>query len=87
MPYKITIEETREVIATTGKEWAVIGEKQVENDPRWREPDDPSVRVINEYGYTPEVEKKVTVTRTILLRELDDLDVSAVIAAVNGLQL
>lgn len=37
------------------------------------------------YEYTPEIEKQVAVERTIYLQNTDDLDLSEVIKAVNGL--
>ena len=38
------------------------------------------------YGYTPEIEKEVEVTTKVLEQTVDDLDLVAVIRAVNGLK-
>lgn len=38
-----------------------------------------------DYGYTPEIEKKVDVERVIYLQNSEELDLGAVIKAVNGL--
>lgn len=39
----------------------------------------------DEYGYTPEIEKKVDVEREIFKQDIDLLNIVAVIKAVNGL--
>ncbi len=86
MSYKITITETRQVRKTLGKEWAVIGEKEVERDEQLiREASDPKTRIETIRGYTPEVETLVNETRDVLVQTIDDLDLPAVIRAVNKL--
>lgn len=83
MPYKITIEETKEVIATTGKEWAVIGDEEVEREQSFMDSDESKTRIKPIYGYTPEVEKKVTVKREVFMQTVDEMDLRSVIEAVN----
>ena len=87
MPFKITIEETREVVATTGKEWTQVDTEEVERERGLlsQDPGEPKTRVKPIYGYTPEIEKKVTVKREVLVQEVDTLDVTAVICAINGI--
>jgi len=67
--FKITIEHETEETQTKGREWKVIGSK--END-------------IPEYGYTPEIQKVVQISRTIYMQTVNELDLPAVIAAVNA---
>ncbi len=87
MPFKITIEETKEVIATTGKEYVQIDTEEVERDDRWgSQPDEPKTRIKPVYGYSPEIEKKVTVKREVLTQTVDELDVNKVIRAINGIE-
>jgi hypothetical protein len=88
MSYKITIEETREIKKLVGKEWATLGTKEVERDERYyaREKDEPKTRIEEVRGYTPEIEKTVTETRQILVQVVDELDLSDVIRAINGLK-
>ncbi len=67
MSFKITIEETRDVRKTIGKQWEIVGKD-------------------GERGYTPEVET-ITTERTEIYRQVvDDLDLIAVIEAVNKIK-
>jgi hypothetical protein len=70
MSYKITIEETKAVTKIVGRNWEVV--KRVDNT--------------HDYGYTPEIEKTVKETTEIYQQIVDDLDLAAVIIAVNKLQ-
>lgn len=38
-----------------------------------------------EYGYTPEIEKEVDIEREVFKQNVDALDITAVIRAINGL--
>lgn len=38
-----------------------------------------------DYAYTPEIEKQVSVERTLYTQNTDELDLSAVIKAINNL--
>lgn len=67
--YKITIEETKDVRRIVGMQWGPV--KKVGDN--------------TEYGYAPEVETLVTQTREIYRQEVNDLDLAAVIIAVNKL--
>lgn len=66
--FKITIERTRTVERTVGKEWAQIG--QLENGKP-------------EYGYTPQVQKTILESDDIYTQIVETLDLKAVIDAVN----
>lgn len=70
MAYTITITKTETVTRKVGKEWKVIGQ----------DPDQTDV-----YGYTPEIEKEVETETKILEQTVVDLDLHAVIKAINGL--
>lgn len=87
MGYKITITETRRVVRTAGKVWEKVGEKEVEREPRFfsQETPEPKTRIEPVYGYTPAIEKEVSETRDVLTQEVDELDLAAVIRAINGL--
>lgn len=75
--YTIVIKQVRNMVKTTGKDWTVVGEKAVFSG---------SVgSTVREYGYTPEIEKRVAVEREVLKQEVDELDLPAVIRAINGL--
>lgn len=84
--YKITIEETKNVLAMTGKQWAKVDTVEVERDDLLRGPDEPRTRIKEVYGYTPEVEKMVEVKREVLIQIVDDMDLAKVIKAINGLE-
>ena len=83
MSFKIVIEETRVVEKLEGKEWKLIGAQEVERDPCHVGEGESRTRVDGVYGYTPEVIKKVEVNRQILVQEVDELDINAVICAIN----
>lgn len=85
MSFKITIEETKTVKTIAGKEWAKIDTEEVEREQRWCEKDEPKTRIKDVMGYTPEIEKLATVKREILVQVVDQLDLSKVIKAINGL--
>ncbi len=71
MRYKITITEETTEVKLQGKEWAEGGKGGVNDGAK--------------YGYTPEIEKTVEVTREIYTQNTDTLDLKAVIKAINGL--
>lgn len=87
MPFTITIEETRTVTKTVGKKWEKVGTKEVDRDPKYFQgsTDEPKTRLESVYGYTPEIDKAVAETRTVLKQEVDSLNVPEVIKAINGL--
>ena len=68
--YKIVITEKTLKELPHGKEWKQVGEKA-----------DGS----SKYDYTPEIIKAQEDERVLLKQELDELDLAAVIRAVNGL--
>jgi hypothetical protein len=85
--YKITIEETKTVKKLCGKEWTVIGTKEVEREERFyqRQEGEPKTRIEEVRGYTPEIERDIPVTNTLLVQEIDTLDIGQVIRAINNL--
>jgi hypothetical protein len=86
MSFKITITETRIVKKIVGKDYVVIGSKEVERDLSFRSsPNEPKTRVDPVYGYSPEIEKSVPETVTVLEQTVDLLDLKTVIAAINGM--
>lgn len=85
--FKITIEETKLVKKIVGKDWAVVGSKEVGQDPRYCiVADAPKTYMEDVRGYTPEVEKLVEVKSDILIQEVETLDLPAVIKAINNLK-
>jgi hypothetical protein len=68
--YKITIERTRTVPATLGHDWKVVGQDADGKD---------------KYGYTPEYEGERTEYTDLYVQRVDELDVAAVVAVVNGI--
>ena len=68
---RFTIEITETAIETgfTGREWV-----------KGVDPENPE-----KGGYTPQVESKKKVSRVIYTQNLEDLDLTAVIKAVNGI--
>lgn len=70
MPFKITITETKAVRKMQNPQW-----EQVSQDAEG----------LPVYGYTPEVEITATEQRDVLIQEVDNLDLVAVIRAVNRL--
>lgn len=85
MSYEITIKERREVKKLVGKEWAVIGTKEVPRDESFyrQDKDEPKTRIEDVRGYTPEIEKTVIEDREVLKQIVDTLDLAAVIRAIN----
>lgn len=87
MSYEITIKQTRTVRKVQPQRWMVVGTKEVERESRFYQHNDkePVTRIEQVYGYTPEVETVQEETREVLKQEVDELDLKAVIRAINGL--
>ena len=68
--YRITIERIETVEQDCGKEWEVV-----EETPTGQ----------NVYGYTPSIIKPVTVEAKVYEQIVDNMELSAVIRAVNSL--
>jgi len=86
MSFTITIVEKREVIEVAGKDWKKIDDVEVIRETGMydvRTDDDPKTRIKEIMGYTPEVEKRVIKEVEILKQVVEDLDLAAVIKAVN----
>lgn len=82
MSYEITIKQTRQVKKLCGKEWRVVGKKEVE---RTFCDGGPKTRLDDVFDYTPEIEKMITEEVEILKQVVETLDLATVIKAVNGL--
>jgi hypothetical protein len=87
MSFKITITETRPVKKLVGKNWDVIGTNEVPRDRQYyqSDADQPKTRIEDVRGYTPEIEKTVEETRTVLEQNIDTLNLVNVIKAINGI--
>ena len=86
MSYQITITETRDVKKIVGKDWDTIGTKEVLRDITYlQDKTEPKTRIEDVRGYTPEIEKTVSETRQILIQTVDEIDLPAVIKAINNL--
>jgi hypothetical protein len=72
--FKVTIEETKIETKVTGNEWKVVAQKE----------EDGNQTPI--YGYTPEIERRVEVERKVFEQTVEQLDIAAVIATINGLK-
>ncbi|KKN49369.1 hypothetical protein LCGC14_0643450 [marine sediment metagenome] len=83
--FKITIEKTQPIRKTIGKQWKKVGQKEEERGQQFRVGEGPHVYLSDVMGYTPEVETVRDEIRTLLVQEVDELDLKAVIRAVNGL--
>lgn len=91
--YKITITKTATETQNSGREWKVVGKRLVtEEDLRssaYNARDltqkvlAANVIMFEEMGYTPVIEKEVEVERTIYEQTVDDLNMTAVIKAIN----
>ena len=92
--YEITITKTVTETQITGKRWEVICKrlvtaKDVESsvyasDRVLRDKAlAGQIVLMDEYGYTPEVEKQVEVKREIYKQVVEDLDIVTVINAIN----
>jgi hypothetical protein len=87
MSYEITITERRDVKKLVGKDWAVVGTREVARNEGFYAGSDiePKTRVESVHGYTPEIEKTISESREVLKQTVDVLDLSAVIKAINRL--
>ena len=87
MAYKITITEEVDVEKMVQPEYQIIGEQEVERDRCYFEHDknEPKTRIEKLYGHPPPVKTTVHITRQVLTQEVENLDLVAVIKAVNGI--
>lgn len=78
MSYTITISKTETVNTAVGKEWRVVDQDIVISG------DKPITKDV--YGYTPEIIKDVESQREIFKQTVHDLDLMAVIKAINEIK-
>lgn len=85
--FEITIKETKTVKKVVGKEWAIVGTKEVPREQAYCLDDEtgPKTRIEEVRGYTPEIEKTIEETRVVLNQEVESLDLAKVIKAINNL--
>jgi len=87
MSYKITIEHITVKTVHKGGDWEVLGDKEVERDPNFNiSKDELTTRIETVRGYTPQIEVKEDVTETLLEQTVGELDLTAVIKAINGIK-
>ncbi len=77
--FKITIEETRAVRDTIGKRWEKVGQEEKTSQ------EGTETYLADVMGYTPEIETVREEVRTVLVQEVGELDLKAVIRAINGM--
>ena len=84
--FTVTITETKG-ITVRDRKWAVIDSKEVDRESHYyaSDPEEPKTRIADVYGYTPEIETIVTKEVEILKQTVENLDLAAVIKAVNKL--
>lgn len=80
MSFEIIITKTRETIRKSGKDWTKVGQEETQST---YDPD--KIHLTDKYGYTPEIEKAVIEKVDVLRQTIDELDLSAVIKAINKL--
>ncbi len=71
MKYKIEITRTEREEYEDGNDWKMTGNKKEDGG--------------DEYGYTPKITMTKEVERTILIQEVDDIDLKGIIKAINGI--
>lgn len=94
--YKITITKTEVQTQNGGKEWKVVSRRLVTEDDlktsAYNSRDltqkvlAANVIMFDEMGYTPVIEKEVEVERMIYEQTVDDLNMTAVIKAINKIE-
>jgi hypothetical protein len=87
MPYKITIEKKQTVTQIVRGPHTQIGTKEVEREERYysHDADEPRTRIEPVYGYAPDREAEVVIETKVLEQTVDELDLPAVIKAINKL--
>lgn len=85
--FEITIRETRVIKKLVPQKWEKIGTKEVprERDYYVKDEKEPKTRIEDVWGYTPEAEIYVREERDVLKQQVEELDIAAVIKAVNKL--
>lgn len=78
--FEITIKEITSETKTVGSIWEVVGQE----DSGIRDSKGEAV-LQNKYGYTPAIEKSVPISRDLYQQTIKDLDLPAVIKAINGI--
>lgn len=77
--YEIIIKEKRTVKKHVGQDWKVVGKKEALYSGGKAE-------MVDEYGYTPLIEKKVDEDVEILRQVVETFDLVKVIKAINGIE-
>lgn len=80
MSYKITIEKKTQVKETGRTEYQKVGEEEYKGDFSGE------IKTRGIYDYISAPDHIVTKTTEVLVQEVDDLDLTTVIKAINGIQ-
>jgi hypothetical protein len=73
--YEITIKKKDVMVTIQGAEWETIDQEPVNGSDKLKDV----------YGYTPEIEKREEIEIEILKQVVEELDLAAVIKAINKL--
>lgn len=87
MSYRIIITQIASIESVAGKEWVQVGTKEVPREDRFFQQDksEPKTRMEPVYGYSPEITKRKVETTEIFQQTVPNLDLAAVIKAINKL--
>jgi hypothetical protein len=89
MSYEITIKRTQTFRREVDGKWCQVGTKETERDMRYYTQEEraaePKTRIDPVYGYADRRHEDVTETTEILKQVVDELDLPAVIRAINKL--
>ena len=83
--YKITIEQTRLEARMVQGDYTTIDTEEVERESQFVREGESPTRIKEIYGYPPKIERQVETTVTVLEQTVNDLDLIAVIKAINGI--
>lgn len=85
--YEITINRKQTIIKPASPEWVVLGTEEVDRDERYyrHQENEPKTRIKDVMGYAPAIDKPHTESIEILKQTVDELDLAAVIKAINNL--
>lgn len=76
--FTVKISKVETVVKTVGREWEVIGQEEHTGSSG-------DTTMIDKRGYTPEIQKSVEVETDVYSQVVEDMDLSAVIKAINGI--
>ena len=77
--YEIIIKEKRTVKKQVGNDWKIVGKKEALYSGGKTE-------MVDDYGYTPLIEKEVEEEIEILRQVVETIDFVGVVKAINGIK-